>query len=332
MENNLEEDKIKTLYLNGLVNLNNIFDQDLLKKIRSAKDKLFKDFPYGQDDDLQKKTAGDFVRPGSYMIWDVIEREPIFSKILENKAIQNLSKRVLGENYTVASFYIRKTPKINSKLNPHIDYQGGLSFSILLDDISLNQGETFFYEQSHKFPPPPFANTKKSFFKKGPTSITGKVGDTFFWFPDCWHGRNVNETNKDTTILMCHMGNLNHPNKDSTGRKVGYSNKQSATENKQKNEVLNRLFKFCGNSPNNVFTHFFYCLIYFKFSKLSKIAIEQRLIFTRNKYGDEAVDNFSITKYLGLIKFSKAIVITAKKLIKSIVGEKGLSLIRKAFK
>jgi len=65
---------------------------------------------------------------------------------------------------------------------------------------------------------------------------------------------------------------------------------------------------------------------------LSKIAIEQRLIFTRNKYGDEAVDNFSITKYLGLIKFSKAIVITAKKLIKSIVGEKGLSLIRKAFK
>ena len=44
------------------------------------------------------------------MIWDIIEKKPIFSKILENKNIKEIATRVLGQDYTVASFYIRKTP------------------------------------------------------------------------------------------------------------------------------------------------------------------------------------------------------------------------------
>ena len=63
-------------------------------------------------------------------------------------------------------------------MNPHIDYQGGLSFSILLDEINHEEGETFFYKKSHKLPPPPFINIDSS--KYVPSSITGNVGDTFF--------------------------------------------------------------------------------------------------------------------------------------------------------
>ena len=174
----LQENKIKSLYEDGLVNFNSFFEKDLLQELVVAKENLFNEYPYGQDDKLNKKTKSDFVRPGSYMIWDVIEKKPVFAKILENKFIKEIATRVLGANYTVGSFYIRKTPKINEKLNPHIDYQGGLSFSILLDDINLNQGETFFYKESHKLPPPSFIDFKK--IKKIPHSITGKVGDTFF--------------------------------------------------------------------------------------------------------------------------------------------------------
>ena len=323
----IEEKKIKSLYDEGLVGFNSFLDKELIDQLLIEKDKLFQELPYGQDDDLNKKTKSDFVRPGSYMIWNLIEKKPIFSKILRNKNIIEVVTRVLGANYTVASFYIRKTPRIDEKLNPHIDYQGGLSFSILLDDIKVNQGETFFYKKSHKLPPPPFVDLSKS--KLAPQSITGKAGDIFFWFPDCWHGRNVNTIDKETTILMCHLGNSNHPSKDSTGRNVNYSLKNSKNDSLKKNKILDKIFQFCGRSSNNFFTHFIYCLLYFKLNKLSKTAIEQKIIFTRKKYGNSEVDNFSIIEYLKYTNVKKVVLISLKLIIKKILGKKLILLINK---
>ena len=323
-------EKIKELYREGVLSFGNLFDKELLEKIFDIKNKLFKEFPFGQDDNLNKKVDDKFQRPGSYMIWDIIERNSIFKKILENRIIQETATKVLGKNFTVASFYIRRTPKADDILDAHIDYQGGLSFSILLDKIDKNEGETFFYKKSHKYPPPPFTNTKSPIFKKEIVSTTGNLGDTFFWFPDCWHGRNMNKKNFDTTILMCHMGNANHPSKDSTGRKVYYSQKINEDENPAPNKYLKKLFNFCGNSPNNIFAHFLYCLIYFKFNKITNTAIQQRLIFTRIKFGNKDVDNFSLFNYLKLLKFSNVIRISTKNLIKTIIGKKATALARKA--
>lgn len=282
------QNKIKTLYNDGLVKFENFFKPELLEKIVKEKNNLFREYPYGQDDNLQKKSEADFVRPGSYMIWDIIEKNPIFYQILENKFIKDIAQRVLGSNYTVSTFYVRKTPKINEILNPHIDYQGGLSFSILLDEINLNQGETFFYKKSHKLPPPNFVNKEK--LNLSADSITGKIGDTFFWFPDCWHGRNINSNDKETAILMCHLGNTNHPSKDSTGRKVNYSIKKEDENFNRKKGLFDKMFEICGRSSNNFFTHLLYCIIYFKFKSISKKAIEQKTIFTRKKYGDDLID------------------------------------------
>lgn len=323
----VSEEKIKLLYKDGMVNLNSIFDQDLLKNLVKAKNGIFEEYPFGQDDKLNKKDKADFVRPGSYMVWDIIEHKPIFSKILENKQIKEIATRVLGDDYTVASFYIRKTPKINEKLNPHIDYQGGLSFSILLDEIKTNQGETFFYKESHKLPPPPFTNINNS--KYVPSSITGNVGDTFFWFPDCWHGRNINSKDEETTILMCHLGNANHPSADATGRKVNYSIKKRYRNLKKRNKFLDLIFRFFGRSSNNFFTHFIYCLIYFKLKGVSKIAIDQKTIFTRQMYGDSQVDNFSVINYLKSTNFRKVLKISFKTLLKKFLGKKIISIFRK---
>ena len=316
------QNKIKTLYNDGLVKFENFFEPELLEKIVKEKNNLFREYPYGQDDNLQKKSEADFVRPGSYMIWDIIEKNSIFYQILENKFIKDVALRVLGSNYTVSTFYIRKTPKINEILNPHIDYQGGLSFSILLDEINLNQGETFFYKKSHKLPPPNFVNKEK--LNLSADSITGKIGDTFFWFPDCWHGRNANTSQNETSILMCHLGNSNHPSKDATGRTVNYSKQVFKTENNKKieNKILGKIFKICGRSSNNFFTHFLYCLLYFKFNRIAQLAIEQKAIFTRKKYGDINIDNFSIFNYLKSASFMKVIIISTKQFIKKIIGKK----------
>tara|TARA_B100000035_G_C20983010_1_gene546412 strand:+ start:437 stop:1411 length:975 start_codon:yes stop_codon:yes gene_type:complete len=323
----VSEEKIKTLYKDGMVNLNSIFDQDLLRDLVNAKESIFKEYPYGQDDKLSKKDKADFVRPGSYMIWDIIEQKPIFSKILENKHIKEIATRVLGKDYTVASFYIRKTPKIYEKLNPHIDYQGGLSFSILLDEIKKDQGETFFYKESHKLPPPPFINIDNSRYT--PSSITGDIGDTFFWFPDCWHGRNINSKEEETTILMCHLGNTNHPSADATGRKVNYSAKKEEVCFEKRNKFLDRIFKFCGRSSNNFFTHFIYCLMYFKFKSVSKKAIDQKTIFTRQKYGDKLIDNFSALNYVKSADLLKVLIISSKMLVKKLFGKKIVSIFKK---
>ena len=87
----------------------------------------------------------------------------------------------------------------------------GLSFSLLLDDISLNEGETFFYKGSYKNPPPSVVNLNNFSSKIIPT--TGKVGD-FVWFPDSWHGRNHNLSQRKTCILMGDIENR------STERKI----------------------------------------------------------------------------------------------------------------
>ena len=33
-------------------------------------------------------------------------------------------------------------------------------------------------------------------------STTGEIGDMYFWFPDSWHGRNLNLSDSQTCILM----------------------------------------------------------------------------------------------------------------------------------
>ena len=90
------ENKIKTLYKDGLVNLGNPFDDNFVSELKKTKNELFDNFPFGQDDNLKKKTSLDFVRPGSYMIWDILERKSIFSKILDQKYLNEVALRVLG--------------------------------------------------------------------------------------------------------------------------------------------------------------------------------------------------------------------------------------------
>ncbi len=44
------ENKIKTLYKDGLVNLGNPFDDNFVSELKKTKNELFDNFPFGQDD------------------------------------------------------------------------------------------------------------------------------------------------------------------------------------------------------------------------------------------------------------------------------------------
>ena len=51
------DNKIKTLYEDGLVNLGNPFDDSFVSELKRSSNELFDDFPFGQDDNLKKKNV-----------------------------------------------------------------------------------------------------------------------------------------------------------------------------------------------------------------------------------------------------------------------------------
>ena len=54
----------------------------------------------------------------------------------------------------------------------------------------------------------------------------------------------MNIKEKETTILMCHLKNSNHPSADGTGRKVNYSNKKESKNLDKRNKFLDKIFEF----------------------------------------------------------------------------------------
>ena len=49
------DNKLKTLYNDGLVSLGNPFEDNFTSELKKAKNELFDNFPFGQDDNLKKK-------------------------------------------------------------------------------------------------------------------------------------------------------------------------------------------------------------------------------------------------------------------------------------
>ena len=78
-----------------------------------------------------------------------------------------------------------------------------------------------------------------------------------------------------------------------------------------------------------IFTHFIYCLMYFKFKSVSKKAIDQKTIFTRQKYGDKLIDNFSALNYVKSADLLKVLIISSKMLVKKLFGKKIVSIFKK---
>ena len=304
-----EKDLILSLYKDGIVKVKNIFDKSFLNEVKLAKDKIFSQFPYGQNDNCEKIIDIEIANKiGYYPIKNLLELDPVFSKIFSNSYINYLAEEILGENFCFTNINMRLVPKTNSIMEIHRDFCGGLSFSLLLDDISVDQGETFFIKNSYKNPSPAFVDLNK--FSSDVISTTGNVGDVYFWFPDSWHGRNHNLSDKKTCILMVDIENKN------TERKIIQIYKDDVNK---KFNLLDKIFRIIGNDPNSLLKHFFYCLFRYKIFKKQiefKRTIFSRLIF-KNRYSQD----FSYINYFKIIDFKKILKLFVSKLAKLTVGK-----------
>ncbi len=302
-----EKNIILNLYKDGITKIPNLIENDLLSKILKAKMDIFFDYPYGQNNNYEKNLKEDINR-GEYPIRNPLELNQIFKKILENKTINNVAESVLGKNYFFTNMSMRIITKTNYILETHRDHCGGVSFSLLLDDITINQGETFFYKNSYNDPPPAFVDLKK--FSSKIVQTTGVKGDVYLWFPDSWHGRNHNLSNKKTCILMGDIQNKN------TEKRIIYIHNNY--ENKKKT-FLNKIFKSIGNQPNSLLKHFLYSLMRFKIFK-KKINDEQ-IIYTRLILDKNFGDNFSFLNYFRIFSLKKFFKVTLFNSIQFVLGK-----------
>ena len=80
---------------------------------------------------------------GDHPIRNLSKLDKKFLKIIDNDLIKDVSTEILGSKFKITNLSMRKIPKTDYIMHTHRDFCGGLSFSLLLDDISLDQG-TFF--------------------------------------------------------------------------------------------------------------------------------------------------------------------------------------------
>ena len=131
-----ETEIISDLYKDGIVKIGNLFDQNLVNEIMQAKDRIFSEYPYGQNDKYEKSLDKE-PKTGNYPIHNLLELDPIFKILIQDKNINFMAEEILGKNYYFTDLNMRIIPKTNHVLNTHRDFCGGLSFSLLLDDIYL---------------------------------------------------------------------------------------------------------------------------------------------------------------------------------------------------
>lgn len=312
-----EKELILDLYKDGIVKVSNLFDHSFLKELKSAKDRIFSLYPYGQNDNYEKILDFDqATKTGYYPIKNLLELDPIFRKLLEDRNINFMAEEILGKEFYFTNMNMRIVPKTNTIMETHRDFCGGLSFSLLLDNISIDQGETFFFKDSYKNPPPPFANLKN--FSANITPTIGELGDTYFWFAESWHGRNHNLSDKETCILMADIQNRN------TDQKIIqiYGDNKNKTQN-----LLNKTFKLIGNDPNHLLKNLFYFLLRFKI--LKKKIEKEEIIYTRLVLKNSFSVNFSFFSYFKKIDFIKLLKISISKTIKLIIGKKFFAKLKK---
>ena len=312
-----EKNVILDLYKDGVVKVKNIFDTSFLNEVKLAKNKIFSQFPYGQNNNFEKiLDLAEANKIGYYPIKNLLELDPIFMKILNNNYINFMAEEILGKNFYFTDITMRIVPKTKNILETHRDFCGGLSFSLLLDNISMDEGETFFFKDSYKNPPSPFVDLNK--FSSDIMPTTGEMGDVYFWFPDNWHGRNQNLSDKQTCILMVDIENENT-------QKKNFHIYKNLT--KKKLSLFNYILKYIGNAPSNLIKNILFCIFRFKIFK-NKIEKEKN-VYTRLVLKNSFSEIFSLLNYFKMIDLKKSIKILMSKIIQIIIGKKFSTRLKK---
>ena len=127
----------------------------------------------------------------------------IIEKILRNKNLKNILKRLLGTNYKLRDCSLRRSLPGDKGLYLHQDGIGETNLTIILSDNPNGNGSTCFLPGSHLIKtrmkewdietPPFLVRTINFVLKKTP----GKIGDGYLFFNRTWHGRSINKSKEE---------------------------------------------------------------------------------------------------------------------------------------
>lgn len=188
MENHLFN--MKTL---GYSIYKNYYDIDFSIKLKNALEKEVENYvPF----DSSERSLLD-----RYHMHDLLNKNIIFGKTLEDKRLQDLIAPILGDYWIMYAYTSSSLPPNGNNYGSriHVDcprfipnYPTNLGVIWALDDFTLDNGATHVLPGSHNTDQIP----TEQFFKENNVRLTCKGGDVIIFNARLWHAAGVNNTNK----------------------------------------------------------------------------------------------------------------------------------------
>ena len=217
-------DVLEQLNKNGFLTIGNFFTNKEINILKTEIDSILNENepitqkpPVGKykqyDIDNTIKTAyRTFVKSiigNSKKIDDICER------FFSDHNIKNLFELILGKNYKVYTFAVRKANDSSNFVGLHQDGYNQFSLAILLDDIDKNHPTTTFVSGSHKIPFKLNSHLETiniKYFKKLLTPAVGKAGDILLFYNRTFHGLQQGKNGTTGSVILCclHPTGTNH--------------------------------------------------------------------------------------------------------------------------
>jgi hypothetical protein len=205
----LTEGQWTALLRDGIVKIPGVYAGDPIRRMQAAINTFYDANPNGNVEDTNK--AASEPRPDGIILFSHMPLyDPIFQEIVEHPIAISTLERMLGPDFYLSDFSMRKVRPGAPRMPFHKDVHGGFSMLVLTDDIAEEEGATTYVPGSHINSPAPMYCMKDT-RARHPDEIqaTGKAGDLYFFFLDGWHARAANMSDRYTGIMLPDFRNCN---------------------------------------------------------------------------------------------------------------------------
>ncbi len=144
----------------------------------------------------------------AFVIEDLPGRDPhidlLLTKLVTHESVKFVLNQVLGDNYKIWQFTVRRSVPGDIGLHLHQDAPGETNIAVLLTDNCSGDGVTAFLPRSHQLPrwskKISWSNVKLA--SPFLTPLKGNIGDVAFFFNRTWHARLKNKSQQTHEVLL----------------------------------------------------------------------------------------------------------------------------------